>query len=102
MLVYGDHWETAGPRERLHTISARLARVAAMPPGIDRHAKLVGVLIDAGQVQQGGADEGADDRPLGEFVLSLARGAVRSWDSGFADLGDLPLVSEAELPARVQ
>ena len=102
MLVYGDHCESADPGERLGALADKLGQVAAMPPGIERHAKLVGALVDAGRLQQGVADAGGDDRPLGEFVLALAHCMLRSWDSNFAELGDVPPVPRAVLPDRVE
>src|SRR5690242_9398498 len=102
MLVYGDHCESAHPREVLGAVAEKLARLAAMPPGIERHSKLVGALIEAGQLQQGIADAGADDRQLGELVLWLARCVVRSWDSGFAEVGNLPVIPQLVLPSSVE
>jgi hypothetical protein len=102
MLVYGDHCEFLDPRERLGCLPERLATIAAMPAGIDRHAKLVGALIDAGQLLQGVADAGLAGRELGDFVHRLAVVVVRSWDSHFAAFGKLPPVPDLALPETVE
>jgi hypothetical protein len=113
VLVYGDHCETAAPRERLESLSKELAAVAAMAPGIARHAKLTGVLIEAGQLLQGVADAdfavaGMDCRAaatdhLAAFLVGLSRAFVRSSDSSFCETGELPQVPElADLPREVE
>src|SRR5438445_1915697 len=101
MLVYGDHREVADPRERLGRIADELAAVAAMRRGIDRHAALVWVLIDAGQLLQGLEDLGLSP-PLSAFLYRLAQSVVRSSDNGFCDKGELPTVPQLSLPARVE
>jgi hypothetical protein len=102
MLVYGDHREAADPRERLGRIAAELVQVAAMPPGIERHAALVGALIDAGQLLQGAEDSSGPSPPLSAFLYRLAQCVIRSSDSGFREAGKLPIVPRLSLPARVE
>lgn len=102
MLVYGDHKEFADPQERLDALSGLLAEIASMPAGITRHSKLVGALVEAGQLQQGVADEGCDAPQLGAFLYQLAAAMVRSWDSRFAEIGELPSVPPPEHSARVE
>jgi hypothetical protein len=113
MLVYGDRSETADPRERLQCIADQLESVAMMAAGIGRHASLVGALIDAGQLLQGVADAyfgviGVDSRTpasdaLTGYVYAIARAVLRSWESGFADLGELPgALPSCELPSEVE
>lgn len=102
MLVYGDHSERADPAERLNAIDKQLRAIAAMPAGVDRHAKLVGSLIEAGQLLQGIADRRAFESELTAFVHRLATCVVDSWDSGFTKLGKLPSVPEAGLPNEVE
>src|SRR6059058_2673679 len=102
MLVFGDHREIADPRKRLRRLAEDLARVAAMPVGIDRHAKLVGALIEAGQLQQGVEDQVGCCQELSEFVYRLAHCVMRSSDSGFADTGALPPAPFPALPRRVE
>lgn len=102
MLVYGDHKEVADPRERLAEVDAQLAALRAMPAGVDRHAKLVGALIEAGQLLQGVEDAGAPAEMLDQFVHGLAAAVVRSWDSRFHEIGELPSAPAMELPRFVE
>jgi hypothetical protein len=102
VLVYGDHKESADPRERLRALSEALTGIAAMPAGLGRHGKLVGALVEAGQLLQGVADEGWPAAELNGFVYRLAAAVVRSWDSRFAEIGALPLVPLPQLPSKVE
>lgn len=101
MLVYGDWSETVDPEKLLADLSHQLRAIALMEGGIDRHAKLVGVLIAAGQLLQGFADAGWPVRDISKFVHALARSVVHSFDSGFAGLGELARVPTAPFPGRV-
>jgi hypothetical protein len=113
MLVYGDHAQTADPRERVCGLAAQLAAIAAMPPSLDRHSALVGALIDAGALLQGVADaefeESGEDRwtpasdALTGFAQALGGAVCSSWSNGFAPLGALPAVPElGALPDSVE
>lgn len=101
MLVYGDHKELADPGRRLGGLAERLAEIAAEPADIGRHGKLVGALIEAGQLLQGIADAGGPTAELNGFVYQLAAAVVRSWDSRFADVGRIPSVPKVKLPPKV-
>ena len=102
MLVYGDHSEIADPRERLSSLADELARIAALPSGIARHADLVGALITAGQLQQGVEDQGCASVEFSQFVCALARAVVRSLDSHYDDIGVLPPVPAIDAPRAVE
>src|SRR3954452_10927883 len=102
MLVYGDHRELAEPRERLDAIRRRLPQIGAMPPGIRRHAKLVGALIDAGQLLQSVADKVCPPQQLDAFIYRLAQCVVQSWDSGFTEIGEVPEVPTLQLSRTVE
>src|SRR5438067_1875572 len=113
MLVYGDRGEKTDPRERLQRIAEQLTRVGVMRGGIERHSKLVGALIEAGQLLQGLADAdfgdvGADRRTpaidgLTLHLCAIAQATCRSWESGFAETGELPTVSPAgKCPSEVE
>lgn len=102
MLVYGDRSETVDAGERLDSIRAGLAAVRALAPGLDRHARLVGALIDAGQLLQGVEDSGGAAEPLRSFVRSLAARVLASWDSGFAEAGTLPSEPALELSGKLE
>jgi hypothetical protein len=111
MLVYGDRSETADPAAVLASLREALAGLAAAPPGIARHSRLVAGLIEAGRLQQGVADTdfeacGVDRRSepserLGRLVYDLARAACRSWEG--APGIDLPAVPAPDgLPPTVE
>src|SRR4051794_35916790 len=98
MLVYGDRQRTADPRALHAAITARLARVAAMPPGLERHATLAAALIEAGELAQGIADaefaeRGLDDASVAQdwamaLLLGCATALRRSWHEGSATVPD--------------
>ena len=73
-----------------------------MPAGIARHAELVGALIEAGQIQQGIEDEGCESAELSRFVYALAASVLRSWDSRYSEIGDIPEVPQMRLPQAVE
>ena len=99
MLVYGDRQERAEARQWVPEINRQIDAVERMPPGIERHARLVAALIDAGRLLQGIADADfaghrRDRRTpatdvLSAFLRELGGAVCRSWDSGFADTGPL-------------
>src|SRR6059058_5785333 len=98
MLVYGDRSEMADADERLGALRDSLAGLARMAAGLDRHAKLVAALIEAGRVLQGVADGEGETTALFQLVQQLAQCVVQSWDSGFAGIGELPSIQSMELP----
>ena len=103
MLVYGDHSQPADPRKRLSQLAERLALIAEMRAGLERHATLVASLVEAGQLLQGVADAGLpDEAALSAFVLHLSRNVTRSWDSGFAEIGALPAVPTVAASEEVE
>ncbi len=97
MLVYGDHSRRVDPAAKLEDLGRALAGVEAMHPGLPRHAALVGLLVEAGELVQGLLDaEFAEPRrddvtPLSEAcartLLAFGRTVLSSWTSGFALLG---------------
>ncbi len=110
MLVYGDAARVEDPRDRLAALAEALGRIPGMAAGIARHAALVAVLIDAGELAQGLADEAAFVAAAGRqdrcpspaqaaamaLLMRLARAVGASWESGFARLVPLPS------PARIR
>jgi hypothetical protein len=111
VLVYGDLRKRADPAQCVREINRRLEAVSSLAPGLDRHASLVGALVDAGQLLQGIADDafaaarcdGLPDRELARDLLTIARAVCRSWDSNFTELGDLPrLQMGSGWPAQVE
>ena len=103
MLVYGDHHELCDPGLRIAQINREIADISRMHGGLARHAKLVGVLVETGRLLQATADEDFDrcqcDRRtaaadgLNRFLFELAHALLRSWDSGFGEIGALPTMA---------
>jgi hypothetical protein len=102
VLVYGDHREIADPRDRLQALAFGLPRIANMPAGIERHTKLASALVETGQLVQGVADAGADAGPLEDFLHALAAAFVRSADTHYQQIGELPVVTAMPLPTSVE
>ncbi|NGP18612.1 hypothetical protein [Devosia aurantiaca] len=104
MLVFGDleQSETAGAVAG--RVSARLARCRRLPPGLERHADLVSVFIDASTLVQAIADREREQLGVDELssaqeagaglLLSLAEAIAASWNSNFAEF---PAVDESGL-----
>ncbi|ASY66056.1 Cell division protein FtsK (plasmid) [Sinorhizobium sojae CCBAU 05684] len=89
MLVYGDPKRAECADVLCEAIAERLAEVAHQPPGLARHMRLVGVLLNAGELAQGlsdlefkslGADEVSPVREAaGGLLLQVGRLVVQSW-----------------------
>jgi hypothetical protein len=103
MLFYGERSRTAEPGEEVARLAAGAARAAAMPPGLERHERLVALLLEAGELAQGLGDlalaargwDGPDPAAGAAMALctALARALVASWRGGFA--GALPDLATA-------
>lgn len=102
MLVFGDHRELVSPSDRLRAVSEELRGAANMRPGIGRHGRIVGALIEASKLQQGVEDATGASPALCRFVHELAHCVVRSWDSSFHEIGSLPPAPQVALPASVE
>ena len=100
MLVYGDPKRGERADTLCEASAARLREVDGRPPGLERHAALVGIFIKAGELVQGlsdfefetlGADElSAGREKAGVLLLDLARLVAQSWSSGFSGHLALP------------
>ncbi|HYG25810.1 MAG TPA: hypothetical protein VD906_02785 [Caulobacteraceae bacterium] len=116
MLVYGDRPRTRDPREALAAIQARLSGLEQVSPGIERHARLVAALIEAGQLAQGLADAEFDARggdapsppqdAAMALVMQLARAVAASWTSDYTALppdlsAEIAALAAQPLPPRV-
>lgn len=117
MLVYGDRIRREVPSGKLLGIVEMLRAVAAAPPGIERHGRLVRAFTEASELFQGVADaafavNGCDtDTPLQDRLMALlveiARAVSTSWQSGFEVLPNLPLalaeaITGEGLPESIQ
>ncbi len=111
MLVFGKRPQEIDPRELLETILRGAGGLARVPAGLERHASLVELLIDAGSLAQALADDAtsrdrdeSDDEATRAAVL-LARAAARAVVRSFRDGFDAPLHldwSGAALPTRAR
>jgi hypothetical protein len=99
MLVFGDATQHETVECKLEQLRTLLAHAQALAPGIERHARLVAALIEAGELAQGIADvrfhaNGQQDAPAQDvdaamaIALMLARLCAHSWHSGLR--GALP------------
>lgn len=91
MLVYGDATRTEPASSLMARLNDSLGAIAALPAGIERHGRLVGALVLAGQLAQGVADGGVDKTVAVRaatmaVVVQLARSCAVSWDTDFAEL----------------
>lgn len=93
MLVYGDHSETVMLSPKLEELAHLRDSLGAMPPGLQRHGRLVELLTEGGRLLQGIADRefeqtGADgfspaSAPLGEWLIAVGSAVVESWTGRF-------------------
>lgn len=102
MLIYADavrHEDAAAVLARLRR---SLRELALLPPGLERHARLVGALIEAGEFAQGLADaqHGTADAAM-SLVRTLAECCARSWDSDFEMDGCVPAATLAACADRL-
>lgn len=103
MLVYGDRIQKADATERLNAIGSQIDQLRSMPPGLERHSAVVRALIEAGQLLQGVADAESETDALTALSQRIAECVLRSSDSGFADICELPAVPDIEsLPRHVE
>jgi len=102
VLVYGDHQEVADVADCLASIGSQLGVIGTSPPGIERHASLVSALIETGRLVQGLADRGDEADEPSSLLQRLAIAVVRSFDSGYAETGDLPPLPHSAPAGRVR
>lgn len=109
MLVYGDAVRHVDPRDLVRRLGGALEGFDARPPGLARHAALVGLFILAGELTQGLADHafqqaGHDGDPGPHdaamiLLLALAGAVGTSWRSGFTTCAAPPLSAVKTLAA---
>lgn len=111
VLVYGDRSTAVDPREALGLLREHAVRLGGAPPGLRRHAQVVDLLLEAGELSQGLLDadfeEAGRDRwtPIAAATADLLRAIGRevcaSVEARFASRGTLhlPLASMSRLAA---
>ncbi|HET9212994.1 MAG TPA: hypothetical protein VFR03_21485 [Thermoanaerobaculia bacterium] len=96
MLVYGDAKRVEDPREKIAAIRDGLERLVRPLPSIERHAILAGLLIEAGELEQGLLDDqlarNGEERPgpVGEAAARLTRAVAGVLLPSFRTFGSLP------------
>lgn len=113
MLVYGDQREHARPETIARKINREFECIAEMAPGMERHSRLVGALIEAGRLLQGIADAAfakakrdhrdSSTHALCNSLVELGCAVCCSWDSGFDQVGPVPrLQARTDWPDEVE
>jgi hypothetical protein len=96
MLVYGDSKRVEDPREKAARIRAGLEKLVSENLRIERHAILAGLLVEAGELEQGLLDRQFDlhgeerPSPLGEAASALTRAVAGVLLPSFRTFGALP------------
>src|SRR3954467_15063686 len=96
MLVYGDAKRTEDPREKIAALCAGLERLGTARLSIERQAVLAGLLIEAGELEQGLLDDqlarNGEERPspVREAASRLTRAAAGGLLPSFRTFGSLP------------
>ncbi|VTU39387.1 hypothetical protein H6CHR_05465 [Variovorax sp. PBL-H6] len=102
MLIYADavrHEDAAAVLARLRRC---LRELALLPPGLARHSRLVGALIEAGEFAQGLADaQHVSADAAMALVRALAECCALSWDSDFEHDGSVPAATLAACAHRL-
>ncbi|HEY2295888.1 MAG TPA: hypothetical protein VGM86_34745 [Thermoanaerobaculia bacterium] len=97
MLVYGDPKRVEDPRNKIAAIRAGLERLETARLPIERHATLVELLVEAGELEQGLLDrrlaEDGEERPspAGKAAARLTRAVAEELLSSFRTFGSLSL-----------
>jgi hypothetical protein len=115
MLVYGDRSWRREPRAALRELGAALRALEDAPPGLKRHAALVGAFIAASELVQGLTDDACaavDGRtPVGDAGMrllgALAAQIAASWWTGRAGapapaIAALDVLAAQALPETIE
>ncbi len=103
MLVYGDAKRVEDPRKKIAAIRAGLEQLVRTGPHIERHAILTGLLIEAGELEQGLLDDqlarNGEERPspVREAAARLTRAVAEVLLPSFRTFGALPAGEGARL-----
>ncbi|HEX5715902.1 MAG TPA: hypothetical protein VF179_07065 [Thermoanaerobaculia bacterium] len=96
MIVYGDLRRDEDTEAKVERIRSGLAALEGMAPGIERHAEIVELLVEAGELEQGLLDDQLEmlgrerPTPLGQLSADLTRGIAEALLWSFRFAGQLP------------
>src|SRR6187549_1177531 len=96
MLVYGDLTRYEDTEAKLERIRSGLVALEEMAPGIERHAEIVELLVEAGELEQGLLDDqlamlGRErPTPVAQMAADLTRGIAEALLWSFRFAGQLP------------
>ncbi len=96
MLTYGDLTRLEGTSEKLERIRSGLSLLEGMAPGIERHAEIVALLIEAGELEQGLLDHQLEvlgrerPTPVGQVAAELTKGIAEALLWSFRFAGQVP------------
>jgi hypothetical protein len=97
MIVYGDLRRDEETEAKVERIRSGLTALEEMAPGIERHAEIVELLVEAGELEQGLLDEQLEmlgrerPTPVGQLSADLTRGIAEALLWSFRFAGQLPL-----------
>ncbi|MFL6293377.1 MAG: hypothetical protein ACJ759_20985, partial [Thermoanaerobaculia bacterium] len=97
MLVYGDLTREEDTEAKVERIRAGLLALEGMAPGIERHAEIVELLVEAGELEQGLLDHqlamlGRErPTPVAQTAADLTRGIAEALLWSFRFAGQLPV-----------
>lgn len=96
MLVYGDLTRNEDTEAKVERIRSGLLALEEMAPGIERHAEIVELLVEAGELEQGLLDDqlamlGRErPTPVAQMAADLTRGIAEALLWSFRFAGQLP------------
>lgn len=96
MIVYGDLRRDEETESKLERIRSGLTDLEGMAPGIARHAEIVELLVEAGELEQGLLDDQLEmlgrerPTPVGQLSADLTRGIADALLWSFRFAGQLP------------
>ena len=96
MIVYGDLKRDEDTEAKVERIRSGLTALEEMAPGIERHAEIVELLVEAGELEQGLLDDQLEmlgrerPTPVGQLSADLTRGVAEALLWSFRFAGQLP------------
>lgn len=96
MLIFGDLRREEATESKLELIRSGLSELEGMPPGLERHAAIVSLLVEAGELEQALLDHQLEmigrERPTPVAMVSAAvtRGIAEALLWSFRFAGQLP------------